>query len=78
MTFGKDLAYKEQIPEVGKEFTLYAMPMLQLGNKVNVSPSIRYARLKNLKNNLDYFNSYISRFSVRYQFNNFLNIRLVS
>ena len=33
------------------------MPMLQLGNKVNVSPSIRYARLKNLKNNLDYFKS---------------------
>ncbi|MDA9642739.1 Lrp/AsnC family transcriptional regulator [bacterium] len=78
MTFGKDLAYKEQIPEVGKEFTLYAMPMPQLGNKVNVSPSIRYARLKNLENNLDYFNGYISRFSVRYQFNNFLNIRLVS
>lgn len=78
MTFGKDLAYNEQIPEVGKEFTLYAMPMLQLGNKVNISPSIRYARLKNLENNLDYFNGYISRFSVRYQFNNFLNIRLVS
>ena len=78
MTFGKDLAYNELIPEVGKEFTLYVMPMLQLGNKINISPSIRYARLKNLENNLDYFNGYISRFSVRYQFNNFLNIRLVS
>ncbi|MDC1056085.1 hypothetical protein OAQ07_00855 [Flavobacteriaceae bacterium] len=78
MTFGKDLAYNEQIPEVGREFTFFAMPMFQLGNKLNLSPSIRYARLRNMENNTDYFNGSISRFSIRYQFNNFLNIRLVS
>ena len=78
MTFGKDLAYNEEIPEVGREFTFFAMPMFQLGNKLNLSPSIRYARLRNLENNTDYFNGSISRFSIRYQFNNFLNIRLVS
>ena len=78
MTFGKDLAYNEEIPEVGREFTFFAMPMFQLGNKLNLSPSIRYARLRNMENNTDYFNGSISRFSIRYQFNNFLNIRLVS
>jgi hypothetical protein len=78
MTFGKDLAYNEAIPEVGREFTFFAMPMFQLGNKLNLSPSIRYARLRDLETNQDYFNGSISRFSIRYQFNNFLNIRLIS
>ncbi|MDG1022574.1 MAG: hypothetical protein P8O72_00860 [Flavobacteriaceae bacterium] len=78
MTFGKDLAYNEEFPEVGREFTFFAMPMFQLGDKLNLSPSIRYARLRNLQDNTDYFNGSISRFSIRYQFNNFLNIRLIS
>ena len=78
MTFGKDLAYNEEFPEVGREFTFFAMPMFQLGDKLNLSPSIRYARLRNLEDNTDYFNGSISRFSIRYQFNNFLNIRLIS
>ena len=78
MTFGKDLAYNEDIPDVGKEFTFFVMPGFQLGDKLNLSPSVRYARLRNLETGTDYFNGAISRFSVRYQFNNFLNIRLVS
>jgi len=77
-TFGKDLAYNEDVPDVGREFTLYIMPSFQLGNKLNLSPSLRYARLKNLITDEDYFNGAISRFSVRYQFNNFLNVRLIS
>ena len=78
MTFGKDLAYNEEIPEVGKEFSFFAMPIFQLGDKLNISPSVRYLSLKNLQTNTNYFKGSISRFSIRYQFNNFLNVRLVS
>ena len=77
-TFGKDLAYNEENPEVGREFTFFIMPSFQLGNKFNLSPSIRYAKLVNLNTQAAYFKGAISRFSTRYQFNNFFSIRLVS
>ena len=78
MTFGRDLAYNEEVPEIGRELTLFLMPGFQLSNKLKLSPSIRFARLKNLKTGENYFNGSISRFSARYQFNNFFNIRLIS
>jgi hypothetical protein len=77
-TFGKDLAYNEEKPDVGREFTLFIMPSFQLGNKFNLSPSIRYATLKKLDKQEKYFEGAISRFSARYQFNNFFSIRIIS
>ncbi|MEK9851446.1 MAG: hypothetical protein VW441_00540 [Flavobacteriaceae bacterium] len=77
-TFGRDLAYNEENPEVGREFTLLFMPSFQLGNKFRLSPSVRYARLKNLETNDNYFEGAISRFSARYQFNNFFSMRIIS
>jgi hypothetical protein len=77
-TFGKDIAYNESIPDVGKEFTIFLSPSFQINNNLNLQPSIRYAKLKNIENNSYYFNGYISRFNFRYQFSNFLNIRIIS
>ncbi|MDA9879445.1 carbohydrate binding family 9 domain-containing protein [Flavobacteriaceae bacterium] len=77
-TFGKDLAYNEENPDVGREFTFFIMPSFQLGNKINLSPSIRYAKLVDLNTQEEYFKGAISRFSARYQFNNFFSIRIVS
>ena len=78
MTFGKDLAYNEEVPEIGRDFSLFFMPGFQLNNKLKLSPSIRYARLTNLETKKNYYNGAITRFSVRYQFNNFFNVRLIS
>lgn len=77
-TFGKDLAYNEEKPDVGREFTLFIMPSFQLGDKLNLSPSIRYATLSKLDTQEKYFEGAISRFSARYQFNNFFSIRIIS
>jgi hypothetical protein len=49
-----------------------------LSNKLKLSPSIRYARLKNIQTQTNYFEGAITRFSARYQFNNFFSIRLIS
>ena len=78
LTFGRDLAYNEENPEIGKEFNFFIMPGFQISNKLKISPSIRYAKLKKLNEDTYYYNGAISRFSVRYQFNNFFNIRLIS
>ena len=78
MSFGKDIAYNEDVPGVGKEFTLYFSPSFQINDNLNIQPSIRYARLKKLNDNSNFFKGYISRFNFKYQFNNSLNIRLIS
>ena len=77
-TVGRELAFNEAIPEKGKELTFNFIPLIQLSNKLRISPSIRYARLKYLDSDNFYYNGSISRFSIRYQFNNFFNIRIVS
>ncbi|MDA8877528.1 carbohydrate binding family 9 domain-containing protein, partial [Flavobacteriaceae bacterium] len=61
MTFGKDLAYNEPIPEIGRELTLFFMPGFQLSNKLKLSPSLRYARLKNIQTQSNYFDGAITR-----------------
>ena len=78
MSFGKDIAYNEDVPEIGKEFTLFFSPSFQVNNNLNIQPSIRFARLKKLNENSNFYKGYISRFSFKYQFNNSLNIRLIS
>ena len=78
LTFGRDLAYNEENPEIGREFNFYFMPAIQLSNKLRISPSIRYARLRYMNNDNYYYNGSITRFSIRYQFNNFFNVRIVS
>ena len=54
LTFGRDLAYNEENPEIGREFNFYFMPAIQLSNKLRISPSIRYARLRYMNNCLLY------------------------
>lgn len=78
LTFGRDLAYNEESPEIGREFNFYLMQAIQLNNKLRISPSVRYARLRYMNNDNYYYNGSISRFSIRYQFNNFFNVRIVS
>jgi hypothetical protein len=48
LVFGRDLAYNEENPEIGKEFNFFIMPGFQISNKLKISPSIRYAKLKKL------------------------------
>ena len=78
LTVGKELAFNEAVPEKGKELKFNFIPIIQLSNKLRISPSIRYARLKHLDSNDFYYNGSISRFSARYQFNNFFNVRIIS
>lgn len=78
LTFGRDLAYNEENPEIGREFNFYFMPAIQLSNKLRISPSIRYARLRYMNNDNYYYKGSITRFSIRYQFNNFFNVRIIS
>ena len=75
---GKDIAYNEDIPDVGRQFNAFIQPSFQLNNNFGVLPSLRYAQLKNLQEGGYYFKGYIGRFTLRYQFNNFLSVRLVS
>tara|TARA_A100001011_G_scaffold290926_1_gene302459 strand:+ start:2517 stop:4745 length:2229 start_codon:yes stop_codon:yes gene_type:complete len=78
LTVGRELAFNEVVPEKGKELKFNFIPLIQLSNKLRISPSIRYARLKHLDSNDFYYNGSISRFSIRYQFNNFFNVRIIS
>lgn len=75
---GKDLSVNEKTPEVGEINTSFFTFSLQLNDKLNINPSLRFAQLKRLNGGPDYFNGNIARLNLRYQFNTAFNIRLIA
>ena len=76
--FGKEIAFNEEVPKIGREKNVSFNLAYKLGNNINLSSSINYSRLENLDNNKAIYDGYISRLSFRYQFNNDLSLRLVA
>ena len=78
LSWGKDLSYNESIPEVGNLFSSLFKIRLQLNNNFSITPSIRTSSLKKPEDGSDFFSGSIIRLRSTYQFNNFLNIRIIS
>ena len=75
--WGKDLSYNETIPMPGKLISTSFSLRFQLSNNLSMTPSYRSSKLKKSSDEY-YFNGSISRLRFNYQFNNFLNIRLIA
>ena len=76
--FGKDIAYREEIPQLGERSNLDFSLSLNVNDNLRISPSINYEKLKKLDSNEYFFDGYIARLDLRYQFNTSLNIRIIS
>ena len=77
-TFGKEIAFNEDIPEIGKESSFVLSLNYKLGNNISLNPSLRFSSLRKTDDSEFFYNGYISRLSSRYQFNNDLSLRLIS
>ena len=75
--WGKDLSYNETIPMSGNLISTSFSLRFQLSNNLSMTPSYRSSKLKKSSDE-NYFNGSISRLRLNYQFNNFLNIRLIA
>lgn len=76
--FGKDIAYREEIPQLGERSNLDFSLSLNVNDNLRISPSINYEKLKKLDSNEYFFDGYIARLDLRYQFNTSLNVRIIS
>ena len=76
--FGKDIAYREIIPQLGYETNINFDIEFAINNNLRVKPIISYQDIRKDDSNGYYFKGYIGRLDVRYQFNNNLDIRLIS
>ena len=77
-TLGKELSVNEEIPEVGRIHKADMSINFQINDNFNITPLLRYSRLENLSKNENYFEGSILRLNFKYQFSNYLNIRLVA
>ena len=77
-TIGKQIAFNEDVPKIGRQENIFLSLSYKVGNNINLNSSINYSRLENLDNKKAIYDGYISRLSLRYQFNNDLSLRLVS
>ena len=75
---GKEIAFNEDVPKIGRQENIFLSLSYKVGNNINLNSSINYSRLENLDNKKAIYDGYISRLSLRYQFNNDLSLRLVS
>ena len=76
--FGKDIAYREIIPQLGYETNINFDIEFAINNNLRVKPIISYQDIRKDDSNGYYFKGYIGRLDIRYQFNNNLDIRLIS
>jgi hypothetical protein len=75
---GKDLSVNELTPEVGLLRSAFLTFGIQVNDNININPSWRYSRLGRTNENSDYFKGSIARLSIRYQFNQAFNIRIIT
>ena len=78
ISFGKDVAFNDENPELGKEFNFRATLSLQLNNNFSVSNLFSFSRLKKVEINEFYYRGFINRFNTKYQFSKSLGIRLAT
>jgi len=76
--FGKDIAYREIIPQLGYETNINFDIEFAINNNLRVKPIISYQDIRKADSNEYYFKGYIGRLDIRYQFNTNLDIRLIS
>jgi|TARA_B100001939_G_scaffold106740_1_gene92270 hypothetical protein len=76
--WGKDIAYREEIPQLGVRSNLDFKIAANVNNNFRITPSINFEKLKKLDSNDYFFDGYIARLDLRYQFNTALNLRIIS
>ena len=77
-SFGKDIAFREEIPGLGQRLNYNLTLDFTLTDNLSIKPSINYSKLRKLESNEYFFNGYISRLDLRYQFTSFLGVRFIS
>ena len=78
LSFGKDVAFNDENPELGKEFNFRATLGLQLNNNFSVSNLFSFSSLKKIEINEFYYKGFINRLNTKYQFSKSLGLRLAT
>ena len=76
--WGKDIAYRLETPKLGFETNIRFNSEISVNENFRISPTINYQAIRDLDSNNYYFKGYIGRLDIRYQFTNFLDLRLIS
>jgi hypothetical protein len=75
---GTSLYYDAVNPEIGRSLSIGSFNDFQISPKLRISPSLRYARLQNLNTDLEYYQGYILRTNLNFQFNSEISLRVVN
>ncbi len=76
--FGKDIAYREEIPKLGYTNDIRFTAQLSLTDNLRITPTINYSSIKKNDGDGYFFKGYIGRLDLRYQFTNTFDLRVIS
>lgn len=75
---GTSLYYDSANPEIGRSTNIGTFNDFQISPKLRISPSLRYARLQHLNSDIDYYQGYILRTNLNFQFNSEISLRVIN
>ena len=78
ISFGKEVAFNDENPELGEEFNFRATLRLQLNNNLSINNLFSFSRLKEINKTEYYYRGFINRFDTKYQFSKFIGLRLAA
>ena len=76
--WGKDIAYRLETPMLGNETNIRFSSEISVNENFRISPTLNYQAIQKLDSSEYYFKGYIGRLDIRYQFTNFIDLRLIS
>ncbi len=74
--FGKDIAYNDENPKLGKDFNFGTTLGFQINDNFFISNLFSFSSLKKIDLNEYYYKGFINRLNTKYQFSNSIGIRL--
>ena len=78
ISFGKEIAYNDEDPELGKDFSFTKTLGLQINDNFSISNLFSFSRLKKIESSQYYYNGFINRLNFKYQFSKSIGIRIAS
>ncbi len=78
LSFGKEIAFNDENPKLGKDFNINSTLSFQLNNNFSISNLISFSSLQKINSTYYYYKGFINRLNTKYQFSKYVGVRIAA
>ncbi len=78
LKFGKEIAFNDENPKLGKDFNISSTLNFQLNNNFSISNLISFSSLQKINSTDFYYKGFVNRLNTKYQFSKYVGVRIAA